>query len=76
MPARQVGVLTTDVDCGSNTLAGSYGVELGRSATLDMQGHGIAGAQWRDAGVVVRSVHRVRVFHPRRGSSAARPSAM
>ena len=46
VPEGEVGVLTTDLDCGSNTVPGSYGVELERGATLDMQGHTITGAQW------------------------------
>lgn len=46
VPAGEVGVLTADLDCGPNTVPGSYGVELERYATLDMQGHTITGAQW------------------------------
>lgn len=46
VPAGQVGILTTDLDCGWNTVEGSYGVELQRNATLDMQGHTISGSQW------------------------------
>jgi hypothetical protein len=46
VPAGQLGVLTVDLDCGANMVPGSYGVELERSATLDMQGHTITGAEW------------------------------
>ena len=46
VPAGQHGVLVADLDCSWNTEAGSYGVELGRNATLDMQGHTITGSQW------------------------------
>jgi hypothetical protein len=46
VPAGQVGVLTTDLDCGWPAPEGSYGVELGKSATLDLQGHTISGSQW------------------------------
>jgi hypothetical protein len=46
VPAGQLGVLTADLDCSLNTAEGSYGVELGRNATLDMQGHTITGSQW------------------------------
>src|SRR5436190_12695689 len=44
--AGQVGVLTTDLDCGWPAPPGSYGVELEKNATLDLQGHTISGAQW------------------------------
>jgi hypothetical protein len=44
--AGQVGVLTGDLDCSWDVEEGSYGVELGRNATLDMQGHTITGPQW------------------------------
>ena len=46
VPAGEVGVLTTDLDCSWDTEPGSYGVELGRSATLDLQGHTITGPEW------------------------------
>jgi hypothetical protein len=46
VPAGQVGMLTTDLDCGWPAPPGSYGVELGKSATLDLQGHTITGGQW------------------------------
>jgi hypothetical protein len=46
VPAGEIGVLTTDLDCSWDTEPESYGVELGRSATLDMQGHSITGPQW------------------------------
>jgi hypothetical protein len=46
VPAGEVGVLTVDLDCGPNTVPDSYGVELARNATLDLQGHTITGAQW------------------------------
>src|SRR5262245_61121520 len=46
VPAGEVGVLTTDLDCGWPAPPGSYGVEIGKSATLDLQGHTIRGAQW------------------------------
>ena len=46
VPEGQLGVLTADLDCSWNTAEGSYGVELGRNATLDMQGHTITGSQW------------------------------
>jgi hypothetical protein len=46
VPAGQTGVLTTDLDCSSDTEPGSYAVELERGATLDMQGHTITGPQW------------------------------
>jgi hypothetical protein len=36
VPAGQFGVLTADLDCSSNIEEGSYGVELGRNATLDV----------------------------------------
>jgi hypothetical protein len=46
VPAGAVGLLTTDLDCGWPALPGSYGVEIEKSATLDLQGHTITGAQW------------------------------
>jgi len=46
VPAGQRGVLVADLDCSLNTEPGSYGVELGPNATLDMQGHTITGSQW------------------------------
>jgi len=46
VPAGQVGVLTTDLDCSADQSAESYGVELGRNAKLDMQGHTITGPRW------------------------------
>ena len=46
VPAGDVAVITTDLDCGPNTVPDSYGIELESGATLDLQGHTITGAQW------------------------------
>ena len=41
VPRRDVGTLTTDLDCSS--VSGAYAVELGDKATLELDGHTITG---------------------------------
>jgi hypothetical protein len=46
VPPGEVGILTTDLDCGPNTVEGSYGVELEPYATLRLEGHTITGPRY------------------------------
>jgi len=46
VPAGEVGILTTDINCGSPTATNWYGVELENGATLDLQGHTITGPDY------------------------------